>query len=228
MKGIRELEKRIGYTFRDRRLLETALTHSSFANENHEHVLFNERLEFLGDSVLGMITADYLFRTYPEKPEGELTKMRAVRVCEKTLSEFAQEIELGEYMRFGKGEALTGGRHRPSILADAFESLIAAMYLDAGLERTREFVLSYVTRVTQDSMPITDYKSLLQEIIQRNHSETLEYMVVAESGPDHCKEFTVEVYLNSNVIASGSGTSKKRAEQAAAKEALRLMGVETE
>ena len=228
MRPVRELEKRIGYSFRDRKLIETALTHSSYANEIHETVMFNERLEFLGDSVLGMITADYLYHTYPELPEGELTKMRAVRVCEKTLSDFAQETELGEYMRFGKGEALTGGRHRPSILADAFESLIAAMYLDAGLEQTRRFVLSYISKVNPDASPVTDHKSMLQEIIQRNHSEMLEYVVVAESGPDHRKEFTVEVHLNSNVIASGVGTSKKRAEQAAAREALRLMGVETD
>lgn len=218
-------EQIIGYTFHDESLLQTALTHSSFANEMGGKMPFNERLEFLGDSVLGMITAEYLYKTHPEMPEGQLTKLRASLVCEKSLHKFAQSIKLGEFMNLGKGEVNTGGRQRPSILADAFESLIAAIYLDAGFEEAKKFVLGFISQAAIEEPDISDYKSALQEIVQKNHGEILEYFMVGESGPDHNKTFLVEVRLNSNVIGSGEGHSKKQAEQMAAKQALHLMGV---
>lgn len=218
-------EQIIGYTFHDESLLQTALTHSSFANEMGGKMPFNERLEFLGDSVLGMITAEYLYKTHPEMPEGQLTKLRASLVCEKSLHKFAQSIKLGEFMNLGKGEINTGGRQRPSILADAFESLIAAIYLDAGFEEAKKFVLGFISQAAIEEPDISDYKSALQEIVQKNHGEILEYFMVGESGPDHNKTFLVEVRLNSNVIGTGEGHSKKQAEQMAAKQALHLMGV---
>lgn len=218
-------EQIIGYTFHDGSLLQTALTHSSFANEMGGKLPFNERLEFLGDSVLGMITAEYLYKTHPEMPEGQLTKLRASLVCEKSLHKFAQSIKLGEFMNLGKGEVNTGGRQRPSILADAFESLIAAIYLDAGFEEAKKFVLGFISQAAIEEPDISDYKSALQEIVQKNHGEILEYFMVGESGPDHNKTFLVEVRLNSNVIGTGEGHSKKQAEQMAAKQALHLMGV---
>ncbi len=219
-------EQIIGYEFKDKSLLQTALTHSSYANEMQGRVAFNERLEFLGDSVLGMITAEYLYTNHPEMPEGQLTKLRASLVCEKSLYKFAKSIKLGEFMRLGKGEINTGGRERPSILADAFESVIAAIYLDAGFKEAKKFVLGFISNASVEENTISDYKSALQEITQRNHGEILEYFMAGESGPDHDKTFIVEVKLNSNVIGTGTGRSKKQAEQMAAKEALRLMGVD--
>ncbi len=221
---LQELEKNIGYEFRDRSLLELALTHSSYANE-HGHHRDNERLEFLGDSVLGFITADYLFRKFESEPEGELTRHRANAVCEKTLAGFAEEIRLGEYIRLGKGEKNTGGDKRPSILSDAFESVIAAIYLDGGVREARRFVLRFVPTADTGAKPLVDYKTMLQEVIQKNPDEHLRYELAAEAGPDHDKTFTVEVYLNSNCIGTGAGHSKKKAEQAAACEALKLMGI---
>ncbi|MBQ7962086.1 MAG: ribonuclease III [Clostridia bacterium] len=218
-------EEIIGYKFRDRSLLQTALTHSSYANEMNGKVDYNERLEFLGDSVLGMITAEYLFTHHPEMPEGKLTKTRASMVCEKSLHKFAQSIKLGEFMYLGKGEINTGGRERPSILADAFESVIAAIYLDAGFEEAKKFVLGFISNADIEEPVITDYKTALQEIVQKNPGEYLEYFMVGESGPDHCKTFIVEVHLNNNVIGTGEGRSKKQAEQMAAKATLRLMGI---
>lgn len=218
-------EEIIGYKFKDKSLLQTALTHSSYANEMNGKVDYNERLEFLGDSVLGMITAEFLFTNHPEMPEGKLTKTRAAMVCEKSLHRFAQSIKLGEFMYLGKGEINTGGRERPSILADAFESLIAAIYLDAGFEEAKKFVLGFISTADIEETIITDYKTALQEIVQRNPGEYLEYFMVGESGPDHCKTFIVEVHLNNNVIGTGEGRSKKQAEQMAAKATLRLMGI---
>lgn len=218
-------EEIIGYKFKDKSLLQTALTHSSYANEMNGKVDYNERLEFLGDSVLGMITAEFLFTNHPEMPEGKLTKTRAAMVCEKSLHRFAQSIKLGEFMHLGKGEINTGGRERPSILADAFESLIAAIYLDAGFEEAKKFVLGFISTADIEETIITDYKTALQEIVQRNPGEYLEYFMVGESGPDHCKTFIVEVHLNNNVIGTGEGRSKKQAEQMAAKATLRLMGI---
>ena len=221
---MKELEKNIGYAFKDKELLRLALTHSSYANEKGNR-RDNERLEFLGDSVLGFITAEYLFASLSDRPEGELTKLRANAVCEKSLAEFAKQIDLGQYLLLGKGEIMTGGRERPSILSDAFESVIAAIYLDSGIEEARRFVLRFVSSTSTDTREVTDYKTLLQEVVQKNPDEHLTYSLAAQSGPDHNKTFTVEVFLNSNCIGTGSGHSKKKAEQAAAKEALLLMGI---
>ena len=221
---MKELEERLGYRFRDRTLLTLALTHSSYGNEQGDH-RDNERLEFLGDSVLGFITAEYLYQTFDSRPEGELTKRRANAVCEKTLAEYAREIRLGDYLRLGKGEQRTGGAQRPSILSDAFESVIAAIYLDGGMEEAKRFVLRFVSAAEAEGQAVTDYKTLLQEVIQKNPDEHLSYVLAAERGPAHDKVFTVEVYLNSNKIGTGEGHSKKKAEQAAACEALALMGI---
>ena len=220
---MKSFQSKIKYKFNDPSLLELALTHSSYANEKGSHKN-NERLEFLGDSVLGFITAEYLYSTMPGTPEGELTKLRSAAVCEKSLAGFAREIELGRHLLLGKGELHTGGADRPSILSDAFESVIAAIYLDGGIEAAREFVLRFIRTAQTDVELVTDYKTKLQEVIQQNPDEHLSYVLAAEAGPDHDKTFTVDLYLNSNCIASGTGHSKKKAEQAAAREALRLMG----
>mgnify|MGYP001782214951 FL=1 len=179
----------------------------------------------MGDAVLSIIVSDYLFNNYTV-PEGELTKLRAAIVCEKSLDVMANKIHLGEYLRLGRGEEMTGGRTRPSIIADAFEALIAAIYLDSGIESARAFVLPFVTEMLEheDSLSFKDYKTILQEIIQQNPEEKLVYKLVGEKGPDHDKRFVVDVMLNSNVIGKGEGRSKKNAEQMAAKEALELMG----
>ena len=219
------LMDKLGYRFRDPRLLEKALTHSSYANEGRHGLESNERLEFLGDSVLGFVAAKYLFEKEPG-PEGELTKLRAAVVCEKALCSYSRELGLGDYLLLGKGERLTGGAERPSILADAFEAVIAAMFLDGGLEPVRGFVLRFVEKEAnnQRKRHFKDYKTTLQEIVQQNPEEKLEYVLTGESGPDHSKQFVVEVHLNSNVIGTGRGRSKKEAEQQAAREALKLMG----
>lgn len=226
MQPVNGFEEEIQYTFRDKTLLETALTHSSYANEQPGRVAFNERLEFLGDSVLGFVTAEYLFRMFPNEPEGELTRRRAELVCETSLYGFAREIQLGTYLRLGRGEEHSNGRERPSILADAFEAVIAAIYTDAGIDTARQFILRFITRGKPDTARVKDYKTILQEVIQQNKEERLEYALIHECGPDHDKRFTVEVHLNSNVIGAGEGRSKKLAEQAAAHEALKLMGLE--
>ena len=219
------LEERIGYKFKDISLLENAMTHSSYANEKHNSRECNERLEFLGDSVLGVITAEYFYHNLNHLPEGEMTKKRAACACEKSLFSFAKEIDLGEYLLLGKGEERTGGRKRASVLADAFEALIAAIYLDGGLDEARRFVLDFVKKAADQQMKFRDYKTELQEIIQKNPLEHLSYVLVGESGPDHDKRFEVEVNLNSNVVGYGVGRSKKLAEQQAAKQALELMGI---
>ncbi|MBR6790600.1 MAG: ribonuclease III [Oscillospiraceae bacterium] len=223
-----ELQQKIGYTFRNPQLLKQAVTHSSYANEGKKHGKNNERLEFLGDSVLSVIVAKHLYLTYKDIPEGELTKLRASLVCEKALDVFAAKLELGKYLLLGKGEEMTGGRSRPSILADAFEAVIAALYLDGGYEVAQKFVLSYIPKNLdiRKVSPLADYKTALQEIIQQNREEKVEYILVGERGPDHAKIFTAEVLLNSNVIGRGEGSSKKQAEQNAAREALKLMGYE--
>ena len=218
---------KIDYKFKDESLLRLAMTHSSYANEHHgTHLQCNERLEFLGDSVLGFVTAGYLFTHYPDLPEGDLTKLRASIVCEKSLWGWAKEIHLGDYILLGKGEENSGGRERPSIQADAFEALIAAVYLDSGMERTREFLMPFVLRSleNEEKPAFKDYKTLLQEIVQKNPEEQLSYELVEERGPDHDKTFVVQVKINSNVIGHGEGKSKKAAEQMAAKEAVELMG----
>ncbi len=218
-----QLETIIGYTFKDPILLETALTHTSFANESKTPVHHNERLEFLGDSVLSIVVADYLFHHWKNRPEGDLTRARASLVCESALFEFAKEIDLGKYLRLGKGEERGGGRQRPSVVSDAFEALIAALYLDGGMETARNFILPFIT---EGKTAGPDYKTRLQEVVQQNPEEILRYEVLSETGPDHAKHFEMAVYLNSNQIGRGSGHSKKAAEQEAARQALRLMGLE--
>ena len=220
-----QLQNNLGYHFKNPALLARALTHSSYANERHVDTGDNERLEFLGDSVLGFITAEYLFAYHRDFPEGELTKLRAYAVCEKSLFSYAEEIELGNYLKLGKGEERTGGRTRPSVLSDAFEAVIAAIYLDGGMDEAKKFVLRFVVPYVEAKPTFKDYKTMLQEVVQKNQGETLEYVLVSETGPDHDKCFTVEVHLNSNVIGRGVGGSKKKAEQNAAKEALELMGI---
>lgn len=220
-----QFQNNLGYHFKNPALLARALTHSSYANERHVDTGDNERLEFLGDSVLGFITAEYLFANHRDFPEGELTKLRAYAVCEKSLFAYAEEIGLGNYLKLGKGEERTGGRTRPSVLSDAFEAVIAAIYLDGGMDEAKKFVLRFVVPYVEAKPTFKDYKTMLQEVVQKNQGETLEYVLVSETGPDHDKCFTVEVHLNSNVIGRGVGGSKKKAEQNAAKEALELMGI---
>ena len=222
-----DLQNKIGYQFKNPALLNEALTHSSYANEHKtQHIKYNERLEFLGDSVLSIVVSDYIYKNCPELPEGELTKLRASLVCEKSLYEFAKKIDLGKYLVLSKGERNNGGADRPSILSDAFEALIAAIYIDGGITPASKHILNFVIPAIKNSKKkkINDYKTTLQEIIQKNPGEKLEYVLVKESGPDHNKHFVVEVHLNSNVIGKGGGRSKKEAEQQAAREALELMG----
>ena len=220
-----QLQNNLGYQFKNPALLARALTHSSYANERHVDTGDNERLEFLGDSVLGFITAEYLFANHRDFPEGELTKLRAYAVCEKSLFSYAEEIGLGNYLKLGKGEERTGGRTRPSVLSDAFEAVIAAIYLDGGMDEAKKFVLRFVVPYVEAKPTFKDYKTMLQEVVQKNQGETLEYVLVSETGPDHDKHFKMAVYLNSNLIGRGEGHSKKAAEQAAARQALKLMGL---
>ncbi len=222
------LEKNLNYQFNNKELLLNALTHSSYANEARRGITSNERLEFLGDSVLSVIVADYLYKNFASLPEGELTKLRASLVCEKSLCSFSRELQIGKFLRLGKGEEKNGGKERDSILADAFEAVLAAMYLDGGIEVARKHVMRFILdelKHTDDEV-FKDYKTALQEIIQRNPEESVSYFLTDEKGPDHDKVFTVEVRLNSNVIGTGKGKSKKQAEQMAAKQALSLMGAE--
>lgn len=221
-----ELQRIIGYQFNNVELLKEALTHSSFANEHHKKLKCNERLEFLGDSVLSIVVSDYIFANCPKLPEGELTKLRAALVCEKSLYGFAKKIELGNFLLLSHGEKRNGGALRASILADAFEAVIAAIYLDGGIEPAKNHILRFIVPEIEQrkTQRFKDYKTSLQEIIQKNPGEKLEYILVSSSGPDHNKHFKVEVHLNSNVIGRGGGKSKKEAEQQAAREALELMG----
>ncbi len=225
-KNLEEFQGKIRYYFNDKELLIEALSHSSYANEKRKGRNSNERLEFLGDSVLSIVVSQYLFEHFTHLPEGELTKIRASLVCEKSLYEFAKQIDLGEHILLGKGEENTGGRERVSILADAFEAVIAAVFLDGGLEAARRHILKFIPKDIDDRKPVSfsDHKTILQEIIQKNPEEKVEYKLVGQSGPDHNKAFKVQVRLNSNVIGTGIGRSKKEAEQMAAKEALELMG----
>ncbi len=224
---ITELETKLNYKFKNPELLKNALTHSSYANEEHCRYGSNERLEFLGDSVLSIIVSEYIYKNFKNLPEGELTKLRASLVCEKALSGFAKELMLGKYLLLGKGESHNHGEQRPSILADAFEALLAAIYLDGGFEPAKRHVLRFISEelTAGASDSFKDYKTLLQEVIQKNPEERLVYILIDESGPDHDKRFTVEVHLNSNVIGKGVGRSKKSAEQEAAHQALLLMGI---
>lgn len=225
-----ELCSKIGYRFKNPALLRTALTHSSYANEAKnmpaEH---NERLEFLGDSVLNMLAAQYLFSRFTDLAEGDLTKVRASVVCESSLHEIALQIGLGSFLFLGKGEEQTGGRARASILADATEAVIAAVFLDGGLEAARRFVSPFIeakVKCVLSHHSMRDYKTALQEIVQKSRQETIRYELTGETGPDHDKTFHAALYINSNAVASGSGKTKKEAEQSAAKAALELMGQE--
>ena len=214
-----ELEEKLHYHFKNRDLLITALTHSSYANEAKAPTKYNERLEFLGDSVLSLVVANYLFR-HSTRPEGELSRMRASLVSEEALFQFAKEIDLGAYLRLGRGEELSGGRERPSVVSDAFEAVIAALYLDGGMEAARSFILPFIT---EGKTAEEDYKTKLQEVIQQNPEDKLSYAVTGESGPAHDKRFEVTVLLNGSAMAAGTGRSKKAAEQQAAKAALRKL-----
>ena len=219
---IKDLETAIGYRFKNITLLQNALTHSSFANERwHDSLMSNERLEFLGDSILGMVVAEHLYCNFPDRPEGELTRMRADMVCEKTLASVAARINLGHHLMLGNGEEQGGGRSRDSILADAVESVIAASFLDGGMDAARKFIEQFIlVEVPVRKMHNADYKTALQELVQQKKNQALSYALVGESGPDHDKRFEVEVSLNGRVIGVGSGSSKKRAEQKAAQDAL--------
>ena len=219
---IKDLEAAIGYRFKNITLLQNALTHSSYANERwHDGLKSNERLEFLGDSILGMTVAEYLYHHFPDRPEGELTRMRADMVCETSLAAVAGKIELGKHLLLGHGEEQGGGRNRPSILADAVESVIAASFLDGGMAAAEGFIRRFVLcNVPVTRLQNTDYKTTLQELVQQKKNQVLTYALTDESGPDHDKTFTVEVSVNDQVIGKGTGSSKKRAEQDAARAAI--------
>ena len=222
-----QLEQKLGYEFRDRRLLEQALNHSSYANEHRSQgIESNERLEFLGDSVLGFVSADHLYKTFAGLPEGDLTRMRAALVCEQSLYEVACQWEIGQYLKLGKGEEAGGGRQRQSILADGVEAILAAVYLDGGMEAAARIIHRFILegaaqrRVEERK----DYKTALQELVQREEGRVLTYRQIGESGPDHNKTFSFEVLINDCRAGCGSGHSKKEAEQAAARSALEAMG----
>ena len=224
---MKTLEQSLGYQFHDPALLEEALRHSSYANEHRgDNVFSNERLEFLGDSVLGFVTAEYLFAKHPTAPEGELTRIRALLVCEDSLHEVAQRLKLGEYLKLGHGEESCGGRTRPSILADATEAVFAAVYLDGGIRAASELihrVLLDKEREETAEAKRRDYKTKLQELVQRTPNQVLTYRLIGEQGPDHDKVFSFAVLLNDTVVGTGEGRSKKEAEQMAAKDALESM-----
>ena len=220
--NIELFEQKINYEFKNKEYILEALTHSSYSNENKKYP-FNERLEFLGDSVLSIVISDYLFKKETKLPEGELTKIRANIVCEESLSEVSKNIHLGKYMLLGKGEEATGGRERISILADALEAVIAAIYLDGGIKCAREFILTNMEKIINDSIKgkiFRDYKTCLQEVLQSNGENNIWYKLIEEKGPDHNKRFVMEVGINDTVLGIGEGKSKKDAEQVAAKCAL--------
>ena len=223
--SIRAFEEKIGYEFKDKTYIQTALTHSSFANE-HKEFNYNERLEFLGDSVLGLVVSDYLFRARNDLPEGKLTRLRANVVCEESLSAVARKINLGDHLFLGKGEKASGGSDRDSILADATEAVIAAIYLDGGFDQAKDFILSNLRDTIAkniDGNIFRDYKTILQEIIQGNNGK-ISYKLVGESGPDHNKEFEMQVKCGQDTIGIGKGKNKKEAEKEAARDALVKMG----
>ena len=227
MKG---LEEKLEYEFKDKSLIMTALTHSSYANENRKKNLKNnERLEFIGDSVLGMIVANHLYRTRQNMPEGKMTRLRAELVCEQNLAKVAEKLQLGKYLLLGKGEELGGGRTRHSIIADAVEAVIAAVYLDGGYECASKVIHKFILDPMEEGEELTayDYKTELQELVQRKSGQTLSYTMIDQSGPDHDKVFTFAVALNGETIGTGTGKNKKEAEQSAAGDALRKLKNET-
>ena len=217
------LKQNIAYTFRDSALLRTALTHSSYANEHH--CASNERLEFVGDSVLGLVTAAALYTRFPDMPEGRMTKLRAELVCEQSLWEVAEKLQLGTKLLLGRGEESSGGRERHSILADCVEAVIAAIYLDGGMEPAAAFIRTHILAKLDDGQSVLarDWKTELQELIQRRPGRSLSYSMIGESGPDHLKHFAAAVSMNGTVIGTGEGHSKKEAEQAAARAALQAL-----
>ena len=218
---MQELEKKLNYTFRNSALLQEALNHSSYANEHRSaHLHSNERLEFLGDSVLGFVTAEFLFTRHPESPEGDLTRIRAALVCEQSLYEVAQRLGLGQYLKLGRGEEAGGGRERPSIIADAVEAVLAAVYLDGGIGSARKLIQKFILDREAEKSASRDYKTALQELVQRESGQVLGYQLIGAEGPDHAKIFSVEVDLNGIPIGQGRGRSKKEAEQNAAKAAI--------
>ena len=222
---IKDLEAAIGYRFSNITLLQNALTHSSYANERwHDSLKSNERLEFLGDSILGMVVAEYLYKHFPDRPEGELTRMRADMVCETSLAAVAAKLDLGRHLMLGHGEEQGSGRSHASTLADAVESIIAACFLDGGMAAAEGIIRRFILcNVPVGKLHNADYKTALQELVQQKKNQVLSYALVGESGPDHDKEFFVEVSLNGQVIGKGSGSSKKRAEQAAAHDAIEAL-----
>ena len=217
------LEQKLNYRFRDSALLRTALTHSSYANEHR--CASNERLEFVGDSVLGMVTAAYLYQRFPELPEGKMTRLRAELVCEQSLWEVAERLGLGQQLLLGRGEESSGGRTRPSILADCVEAVIAAVYLDGGMEPARRIIDTFIlSKLDGDAGALMrDWKTELQEIIQQRPGRILSYQIYGESGPDHMKRFLAAVQCNDAVIGTGEGRTKKEAEQMAARAAMLAM-----
>lgn len=223
---MKALEAKIGYTFKNKELLATALTHSSYANESHGGKTQSyERMEFLGDSILGLAAAEFLFNNAKMLPEGRMTRLRAELVCEGSLHRVALKLGLGEYMRLGRGEERTGGRERPSILADMVEAIIAALYLDSGMDEAHRFIMENVLCDVQiaEAHKITDYKTELQELVQVQRDRRISYHMIAESGPDHDKLFTFEVRINDEPVGIGSGRTKKEAEQMAAGKALEAL-----
>ena len=218
-----ELEKKIGYHFKDRNLLKQALTHSSYANERKVNKCEDyERLEFLGDAVLEMVSSDFLYKENPDMPEGKLTQTRASMVCEQSLAICARDLELGKFLYLGKGEEMTGGRKRDSIIADVCEALIGAIYIDGGFERAKEHIHRFILSDLENKQLFLDSKTILQEIVQKR-AEEAEYRLVKESGPEHDKTFEVELWISDKKISEGSGRTKKAAEQAAAHEAVRIL-----
>lgn len=219
--ALKELQEKIGYQFRDETLLKQALTHSSFANEQKINKLGNyERLEFLGDAVLELVTSEFLFNENKDMPEGQLTRLRASMVCEPALAYCARDIRLGSYILLGKGEEATGGRKRDSNISDVMEAVIGAIFLDGGIENAKKYIYRFVLSDLEDKILFMDSKTLLQEEIQKNNTAQLRYELVGETGPDHDKEFRVEAYLDEKLIGTGVGRTKKAAEQQAAYEAL--------
>ncbi len=218
---IGQLETEIGYAFKDKDLILKALTHSSYANEKKmEKYNHNERLEFLGDAVLEVCTSDFLFKEYLDKPEGDLTRLRASIVCEPTLAECARAIHLPDFLMLGKGEKTTGGRYRDSIVSDAFEAVIGAIYLDGGIEEAKKFIIRFVLNDIENKHLFYDSKTILQETVQKLYKKKVEYKLISEEGPDHDKKFNVQVLLEDTILGEGIGRTKRKAEQQAAYQAI--------
>ena len=220
-KNLKELQKDIGYQFKQEALLRQAMTHSSYAHEkNLKELMDNERLEFLGDAVLEVVSSEFLFKNHPEMNEGQMTKLRASLVCEQSLAACARQLQLGSFLLLGNGEDLTGGRERDSILSDAWEALIGAMYLDGGFTSAKEFILKYVLTDIEHKKLFYDSKTMLQELIQNKYKQSLHYVLLSEEGPDHNKVFTVQAYMDDTPLMTGKGRTKKAAEQNAAYQSL--------